>query len=572
MDQMMATKPAADAPLPYVVVDQQWIDLTSHGSGQLKLSFAPSVWDSELFLVIDLYSAANPVHPAGHIGWWKWPLEIKGDLTAEVTKTADGFAVTFDDLAPEEFWKNPDFSGLDEPVVAVHLVLRPVISEAVRFDDILYLYNSPTALEAAHNRCQEFDNPKTAAPSVSWYGWPRQTVVHLVSTNVFERDAVGNFALSVYRLLRSNGVPCQLYADNFDPTLRGTIRHTCELFTAASESDLLFMNFSIFDPWLPRLVELSAKRILYFHNITPPRFVQIYDAEYADHCADGIAQLKHLHRFDALMANSISSARLLQQAAAKAQGKKESPEPHFEPSTGPFEEASRLLQKAVATLKAQSQEPLEVTTSPPMIGARDWDSVAAEPIELPPQGTLLLYVGRIAPHKRVEDLFDLFDRYRAFNPDSALLVVGSARFDGYVGFLRYLLNHEYAHLRDDIHFHDGVSDGQLKTLYERSSAFVTMSEHEGFCVPVVEAMAFDKPVFAYADEAVLETLGHSGRVFFSKDFDAIASDLDAVLSNPWIERLIVASQRARMAEIVEQAAGQALWSVLEKVLYGARTL
>ena len=117
-----------------------------------------------------------------------------------------------------------------------------------------------------------------------------------------------------------------------------------------------------------------------------------------------------------------------------------------------------------------------------------------------------------------------------------------------------------------------VSDGQLKTLYERSSAFVTMSEHEGFCVPVVEAMAFDKPVFAYADEAVLETLGRSGRVFYNKDFDAIAGDLDAVLSNPWIERLIVASQRSRMAEIVDQAAGQALWSVLEKVLYGARTL
>jgi len=65
------------------------------------------------------------------------------------------------------------------------------------------------------------------------------------------------------------------------------------------------------------MVDLPSKKILYFHNITPPRFLQVYDAEYADHCADGIAQLKHLERFDLLMANSISSARVLQSVAAK---------------------------------------------------------------------------------------------------------------------------------------------------------------------------------------------------------------------------------------------------------------
>jgi len=184
----------------------------------------------------------------------------------------------------------------------------------------------------------------------------------------------------------------------------------------------------------------------------------------------------------------------------------------------------------------------------------------------------LLYVGRVAPHKRIEDLFALFDRYRVLNPDSALLVVGGARFDGYLGFLRYLLGNEFAHLQEHIHFYDGVSDGQLKTLFERASVFVTMSEHEGFCVPVVEAMAFDKPVFAYADEAVLETLGRSGRVFYSKDFAAIAAEIDAALSNPWIKQLLLAGQRWRMLEIHEQASGRAIWSVLEKVLYGARAV
>ena len=83
MDQMTAVKPAADAALPYVLLDQHQLDLTVVDASQLKLSFAPSVWDAELFLVIDLYSAANPVHPAGHVGWWKWPLEIKADIAVK---------------------------------------------------------------------------------------------------------------------------------------------------------------------------------------------------------------------------------------------------------------------------------------------------------------------------------------------------------------------------------------------------------------------------------------------------------------------------------------------------------
>ena len=572
MDQMTAVKPAADAALPYVLLDQHQLDLTVVDTSQLKLSFAPSVWDAELFLVVDLYSAANPVHPAGHVGWWKWPLEIKGDLTIELSRSADGFNVTFDGAAPDESWKNPDFLGTDEPVIAMHAVLRPVLSEAVRFDDIVYVYNSPAALRSAEEHQAALDFPTAASPSAPWYLWPRHSKVHLVSMNIFDRDAVGNFTFSLHRLLRSNGVPCQLYASNFDPLLRGTIRHTCELFSAAAPEDLIFVNFSIFDPWLPRLVDLPSRKILYFHNITPPRFLQVYDAEYADHCADGIAQLKHLERFDLLMANSISSARVLQSVAAKNHAGHPPGDAQLMHVPGPFGEASRLLQKAVFTLEAQSQAPLEVATTPPMIGIKAWDEIAAQPVDLPAQGTKLLYVGRIAPHKRIEDLFALFDHYHKLNSDSSLVIVGGSGFDGYAGFLRYLLNNEYADIKQHIHFQDGISDGQLKTVYQRSSALVTMSEHEGFCVPVVEAMVFDKPVFAYANEAVAETLGRSGRVFFSKDFEAVAADIHSVLTTPWIERLILDAQQQRLKQLIEQASGIGLWAALEKVIYRARAV
>lgn len=183
MDQMMAVKTAADMPLPYVLVDQQRLDLTSSDTGEMKLSFAPSVWDSELYLVIDLYAAANPVHPGGHVGWWKWPLEIKADIAVKVVKSAAGFEVRFDDTAPQESWKNPDFSGLDEPVIALHVVLRPVISEAVRFDDIIHVYNRQSAFDESEARRNAIDNPHAArlpCPGTSgrgsrWCTWFRPT-------------------------------------------------------------------------------------------------------------------------------------------------------------------------------------------------------------------------------------------------------------------------------------------------------------------------------------------------------------------------------------------------------------
>lgn len=548
MDPITAEKPATETRLPYVVVNRQRLDLTSADRGELELSFSSSVWDAELFLVIDLYSAAHQVHPQGHVGWWKWPLEVKSDLTVAVCKGPDGYSVTFDGQEPQEFWKNPDYTGIDEPVIALHVVLRPVISEAVRFDDVLYLYNAPQSLAAHTDRRGQLEQPTGWVPSSPWFVWPRESTIHLVSTNAFERDAVGNFALGLHRLIRANGIPCQLYASQFDPALRETVRHTCELFTRAERDDVLLVNFSIFEPWLPRLAELPAKKILYFHNITPARFLQVYDAEYAAHCTDGLAQLEYLDRFDALMANSTSSAQALVAATLDD-----------DQNDDDDDQDNAKLDR-------------EIAIGPPIIGPKAWHDVGAEPVELPPQSTKLLYVGRIAPHKRVEDLFALFEEYHALDPDSALLIIGAARFEGYIGFLRYLLKSEYAALAEHIHFMDSVSDGQLKTLYQSCSAFVTMSEHEGFCVPLVEAMTFDKPVFAFAEDAVLETLGRSGRVFYSKEFDAIAADLRSVLTTSWKQRSIVAAQRERMQQIVKQSDGQAFWAALEKVVYGARAV
>ena len=138
------------------------------------------------------------------------------------------------------------------------------------------------------------EHPSGWVASSPWFVWPRESSVHLVSTNAFERDAVGNFALSLHRLFRANGIACQLYASQFDPALRGTIQHTCELFHGRGRGRRGAGQLLDLRSLAAAAGRVEAKKILYFHNITPARFLQVYDAEYAAHCTDGLAQLKHI--------------------------------------------------------------------------------------------------------------------------------------------------------------------------------------------------------------------------------------------------------------------------------------
>ncbi len=120
---------------------------------------------------------------------------------------------------------------------------------------------------------------------------------------------------------------------------------------------------------------------------------------------------------------------------------------------------------------------------------------------------------------------------------------------------------------DRVVYFSEVSQGELKTLYEASDALVIMSEHEGFCMPVVEAMSFDLPVFAYAQTAVRETLRESGRVYYDKDFKTIAADIFRVLHDDSLRRRILDAQRQRLQEIAEEADGRAIWRSFEEVLF-----
>ncbi len=160
--------------------------------------------------------------------------------------------------------------------------------------------------------------------------------------------------------------------------------------------------------------------------------------------------------------------------------------------------------------------------------------------------TNVMFVGRVIPNKKFEDVIRAFHAYRTrHNPRSRLLLVGSySGFENYLAMLQGLI----ARLgTPDVHFLGHVSNEELTALYDVADVFLCASEHEGFCVPIIEAFYKRIPVLAYAATAVPATMDGGGVLYDTKDPLEIARLMDAVLDDPRIEEAVLQSQDASLS-------------------------
>jgi hypothetical protein len=162
--------------------------------------------------------------------------------------------------------------------------------------------------------------------------------------------------------------------------------------------------------------------------------------------------------------------------------------------------------------------------------------------------TNVMFVGRVIPNKKFEDVIRAFHAYRVrHNPRSRLLLVGS-----YSGFERYLsmLQALVAGLATpDVHFLGHVSNEELTALYDVADLFLCASEHEGFCVPIVESFYKRVPVLAYAATAVPATMDGGGVLYDTKDPLDIARLMEAVLADDRIGNAVLESQDAALRRL-----------------------
>jgi glycosyltransferase involved in cell wall biosynthesis len=161
----------------------------------------------------------------------------------------------------------------------------------------------------------------------------------------------------------------------------------------------------------------------------------------------------------------------------------------------------------------------------------------------------ILFVGRIVPNKRIEDHIRLAEQYKRYI-DSYYRFIFVGRYDGlprYYNAIRAMIL-QYRMLPDRFLFPGAVTDGELAAYYRWADVYVSLSEHEGFCVPLVEAMAADVPVLAYAAGAVPETLGGAGLVFAPRDLEFAAEMVGSLVYDRDVRTDIIQGQRRRLAD------------------------
>ena len=323
-------------------------------------------------------------------------------------------------------------------------------------------------------------------------------------------DAIGDSARKMRDILRAAGHGSDLFALTIDEDLRGDVRHFSD--PAARMGDVTIFHFALPSPMTEAFATLRGGRVLQYHNITPAEFFAPYDPGLFRLAALGRGELKTLvGRVDLALGDSDFNRQELEEMG-------------FSP-TG-------VLPIAVNTARitgAPRRPALEKILSDGLIN--------------------ILFVGRIVPNKRIEDHIRLAEVYKRY-VDSYYRFIFVGRYDGiprYYAQVRALIA-EYQMLPDRFWFTGPVPDHDLAAFYRWSDAYVSLSEHEGFCVPLVEAMAADVPVLAYAAGAVPETLGGAGVLFSPKDLEFAAETLGMMVYDRPFREAVITGQRQRLQD------------------------
>jgi L-malate glycosyltransferase len=323
-------------------------------------------------------------------------------------------------------------------------------------------------------------------------------------------DAIGDSARRVRDSLRARGLASDLYALTIDDELRGDVLPFDA--AAARPDDVTIFHFALPSPMTRPFAELRGKRVLQYHNITPAHFFAPYDPALARLASLGRAELASLAgRVDLALGDSDFNRQELEALGFDRTG---------------------VMPIAVDLAR--------ITGAPRRVALED---------ALDDELTNILFVGRMAPNKKIEDHIRLAEHYKRYvDGECRFLFVG--RYDlvpRYHAMVRALIV-RYRMLPERFVFTGPVPDEDLATFYRMADAYVSLSEHEGFCVPLVEAMAADVPVLAYASTVIPETLGGAGVQFAPKDLEYAAELLGMLVYDEPVRARILDGQRRRVAD------------------------
>ena len=334
--------------------------------------------------------------------------------------------------------------------------------------------------------------------------------IHQVLATLGYGDAIGHEVLGIQRVLRAAGYESEIFVETADWRLEPLTRDFRELIDVSHPDNLLIHHFSIGSKASRTAFALPDRMALIYHNITPPGYFVGVHRTLARECFHGRRELRaYADRCDLALGDSEFNRQELEALGF--------------PRTGVLPVIPELS---------------HLDRTPDWLVAQDFDD----------DWTNILFVGRVIANKRIENLIRYFHAYHTLiNPRSRLLLVGAqSEFKQYLASLLQLtatLNTPH------VHFIGHVSDEELVAFYEVADLFLCASEHEGFCVPLVEAFYKQVPVLAYAATAVPSTMDGAGVLYDETDPVYVAALMDGILSNPDLQDRIVEEQLAAVERL-----------------------
>jgi glycosyltransferase involved in cell wall biosynthesis len=340
--------------------------------------------------------------------------------------------------------------------------------------------------------------------------------IAVLSPSLTTADAVSNDVIGMYEVLKKRRHDVRIYSET--QALNDYKVHPVSKLRSflTGADDVLIYHYSVgWAKGLELLRGLKCRTVIKYHNVTPPHFFAGFSASDEYLCVTGREHLKEIVNAGCDLYLSASPYSM-QELIAEGAGREKS---YVVP---PFHHIDRLH---------------AVKPDADVLGKYADGRVN------------ILMVGRVAPHKGHIALLEAFATYYYhYNKNSRLLIVGKGGegLSPYAALLRRAV--ESLGLERAVVFTGGVTDEALRAYYMVADAFVITSEHEGFCVPLVEAMAMKLPVMAYASSAIPGTVEDAGLVWSERDPYLLAESLDLVARDKAVSGALRARGRRRYEE------------------------
>lgn len=328
--------------------------------------------------------------------------------------------------------------------------------------------------------------------------------------HLYYGDGVGNDALAIDRIIKELGYSTKIYADEIDRRIAKGLAEPAEKMPQLQEDDVILYHLSTGADMNKRVGNLAGRKIMIYHNITPAFYFKHYSLASTEACEIGRDDLNNLcSKVEYCLADSeYNKQELLEQGYTCTVD--------VLPILIPFEDYEKEPDKGIINKYKD-----------------DW--------------TNIIFVGRIAPNKKQEDIIKTFYYYKKYvNPKSRLFLVGS--YKGMERYYQKLLKFVQELQIGDVYFTGHTKFEEILAYYRMADVFVSMSEHEGFGIPLVEAMYFDVPIVAYSCTGVADTLAGAGLKMKEKDCQIAAEMIGILTENAELCNQVLEAQKKRLED------------------------